>query len=305
MCRRKQATASTAFGILCLGLACPWLLTVPPLGARLGTAGVMILGGAALWLLRATGKDRSAAPTGEWVFSVTAAALWIAVASYSAQISRLGVVPIYAMVWTGVLLPFPTSLLLFRKHPPPTGRRLYLAGLGLLLLSTLLARPARRFAGGASHPAIRETASRLQSPTDAVAWVHTNVTRRAAPFTDRAVDTWRRKQAHCGGMANLLHKILVAKGVDARVVHVEGDDIHTLVEFRQPPEMRWTLADPQENLVGREPDLSAYDLVGGKATGSIPRAWQGFSRLYVYEEGRGYVKITTENVTRFYGALDE
>jgi hypothetical protein len=241
---------------------------------------------------------------GERTLVMVAATMWIAMGSYSAQISIVPTLWIYVVCGMAVATPSVAALSMPRTRRRERGRMM---GRSLLLtavlVSLLLARPGRRFSGGHTSDCIVATANQVDDAREAVAWVHTHIAREASPFTDTAVDTMKRGTARCGGMANLLDKIFKAKGVTSRIVHLEGDKgIHTLVEYRHPDGM-WTLADPQENTVGSEHGgISGRDLLlpGGPPRG-IPLSWQGHSRLYIYGYLSGYSRVTPENVHEYYG----
>jgi hypothetical protein len=118
--------------------------------------------------------------------------------------------------------------------------------------------------------------------------VHQRLERRAGPPTDTAGDTLRRGFAHCGGLNNVLHKVLRAQGVDSRIIHVErgtGKVFHTLVEATVDGVSY--LADAQ---VDAWIPLRAEDLLRSADRTDLPLAWRDYDRLYRYEVRRGYVR---------------
>jgi hypothetical protein len=111
-----------------------------------------------------------------------------------------------------------------------------------------------------------------------------------------------RGQAHCGGIANSLDKVLKAIGLESRIVHVEdGRRIHTLVEYFDPHLRQWLLADAQHNVIGQDGEtISGWDAVHGPGGPSVPEAWRGYTRLYVYRRFGGYHRVTGKNRHVYY-----
>lgn len=290
---------------LLAGLLGPWILSLLPFPVRvagifLGALAAALLAAAAARLSR---HRRLLLFGAAWACSVTLSAFWIAIASFSAQVSILTPLPLYLLAGTGAVLP----LLLFLRlgagtATGGTGRTATLVLAVLFLGSVLLAAPGRRYEGGEETPEIRQVASSLADVREALSWVHEHVTWERAPFTDRAGDTLSRGEATCGGMSNLLDKILKAMKIPSRIVHLEqGKRIHTLVEYRKDPPGRWVLADPQENLLGDDyGGISGYEAVFGKPGGDLPKRWKGHADLFIYRQGRGYRRVGESNAREFY-----
>ncbi|NQT93583.1 MAG: transglutaminase domain-containing protein [Lentisphaerae bacterium] len=285
------------------GMASPWLLTWLPWVAR--ACCVMILAVAGCWTwcrgVRRTRRKPLLLLFGSDLVSVSVAAGWIAVASYSAQLSKAGVCLLYAAVSAAIMAPALVSLVLIRGRQ---GRR-FQEGLLLILpllltASVFLARPARRFRRE-DRGAVRPVAESLEGAREAMQWVAANIRYERGPFTDTARDTLERGHAHCGGQANVLHKILAANGVRSRIVHLEGESrIHTLVEYVDEGTGRWVLADPTHDLMGIDHGaLNATALL--EMDGAVlPRKWRGFSRLYLYDPMNGYTRVAPDNRREFY-----
>ncbi len=282
-----------------IGLALPWLLCLAPLPARLGGALASGLLGTGLLL----GARRARASwLGAWWGMVAVATLWIALASYSAELSK-HIGPM-ALLFVLALAAPPAAGAIWnrwrRRTPagPPIG--LYGLGAALLALAVLGARPARRYEMPRRMEEIKRVGS-VQNVHESLQWVALNIERKRAPFTDNARDTLLRGQATCGGMANLLHKLILVQEIAARIVHFADDTrIHTLVEYRDPRSGKWVLADPDKQWFG--PDwygLSGQDVVL-RQDSRAPEDWQGYDRLYVYVEGRGYMAVTPDNEDDFY-----
>jgi hypothetical protein len=145
-------------------------------------------------------------------------------------------------------------------------------------------------------------AAELNDAREATLWVHERIERQRGPFTDTAQDTLRRGYATCGGMANVLDKVLRAQGYRSRIVHVEGEaGIHTLVEYMSMSDGQWLLADPQNRLMGKDwGRANGLTLVDPDAAESLPECWQGFKTLYIYKPFRGYVLVTADIYPMFY-----
>jgi len=285
------------------GLAGPWLLTWLPWVARAGC--VMILAAAGCWTWCRAVKRTRRKPllllVGADLVAVSVAAGWIAVASYSAQLSKVSTWLLYSAVATGIMGPALLSLVLIRGREGKTHLEGLLLILPLLLTaSVFLARPGRRFRVE-DRAAARPVAESLSGARDAMQWVAANIRYERGPFTDTARDTLDRGYAHCGGQANVLHKILSADGVRGRIVHLEGESrIHTLVEYVDGGTGRWVLADPTHDLMGGDHGgLNATGLLDADGAG-LPRKWRGFSRLYVYDPMNGYVRVVPSNRGVFY-----
>lgn len=104
-------------------------------------------------------------------------------------------------------------------------------------------------------------------------------------------------------MANLLDKMLKARGIASRIIHMEGNQkIHTVVEF-QNETSNWILVDPQENMIGNDyGNVSGADILVDRAeTSTIPPVWQDYNTLYIYEYWNGYEPITAVNTKCYYG----
>nr|MDA3872390.1 hypothetical protein [Kiritimatiellia bacterium] len=215
---------------------------------------------------------------GAALVSGSVAAGWITLASYPAGVSLLPVWWVYGGLLLLVLLPWK-----LRRCP----RWLWLWPLSLCVW-IVATPPARRYTVAMSHPEIQRRAATLADPAEAVAFVHSHVRRTPAPPTDSALDTLRRAEAHCGGMSNLLHALLVEMDYPANIIHLRSDKpghIHTLVEVEIAGET--FLADPQENRVD---PLRAEQLIGMPPEESWPAVWKGMQRVYDYIPGRGYVR---------------
>ena len=285
------------------GVACPWLMCSSPLRVRVGAVVLLGIVGCCAWGCGVFGKRRRPMLLlfGSDLLAVSVAAGWIAVASYSAQISKVSTWLLYAVVVTGIMAPVLVSLRLIRARECGRNRESLLLILPLLLTaSVFLARPARRFRAE-DREAAGAIAESLGGVREAERWVHENIIYRAAPFTDTARDTIARGWAQCGGQANVLHKILVASGIRSRIVHLEGDSrIHTLVEYMDGTTGRWVLADPKHDIVGPDHgDVNAMGLIETNGTG-LPPKWAGFSRAYIYDPMHGYVRVDAANRGGFY-----
>jgi hypothetical protein len=289
----------------------PWALAFAPLYVRVAgvLVGVVLGAGAGIrgiCLYRKGSEESAVAWTvaGERVLIAVAAALWIALASFSAQVSIVPTVWIYGVCGVAVALPGIAAALVLRlcsqKRVVWWGHWLLLA---VALGSVMLARPGRRFTCGHTDQRIVALARECGDVRDTAAWVHHRITRKPSPFTDAAIDTLLRGTARCGGLANLLDKFLRAQGVSSRIVHIEGRGrIHTLIEYVNEDGM-WVLADPQENLLGADyGGLSGLDLVlrGAGALGT-PAVWRGYDELYIYDRWNGYNRVTDQNMGAYYG----
>jgi len=282
------------------GIGVPWVLSGARLYVRLYAVLFIGLLGLMFMVVGARKKPRGEPlPAGGWILAVACTTAWVALASFSAELSKLPLGLVYGLLAAAVIMPPALAVLLVprprRLDCPP---QFLVVCVLALIVSNHVARPARRYETPRNMVAIEEVADTLDV-RGCVAWVHENIRREKSPPTDDAVQTLRRGTAHCGGMANLLHKMLFARGVPARIVHFSGGgDIHTLVEYREGE--RWMLADPQNNVVGT---VSGEDAVI-EGSPDAPEIWQGFDRLYIYEPGRGYVEVTEVNKAVFYGGLD-
>lgn len=263
--------------------ALPWLAGVvagvlllerAPLWVRVAGIGLVLLVGAAGWCLRRF-WGHVWLPAG-----ITAA--WVALGSFPATVSLFPMTPIYLLLVLGIGVGG-----LFRLPPGKRGAaRFYVLVLSVWVVST---PPARRYAVSAKHPALRAVVQELDSPSAAVRWVHEEIRREKGPPTDSAVDTLRRGYAHCGGMSNLLHKLLVEMGYPAEIVHAVGGDgrtIHTLVEL--PLGGVPHLADAQENVLL---PVAAAELAGAGDRLDWPPPWRNLRTVYRYVPARGYVEI--------------
>ena len=275
----------------------PWAVCASPQWVRVAAVAAESLCAGVL-LARARGRPNHTRgyALAAIITATAAATAWIALLSYSGQVSRLPTLLLYGGFATAVLLPFALA----RRLRAPIRYREY-AVAAVLTVSIVLAPPARRFRGGATHPDVAALASRLKTPREMVHWVHRNVTWTPAPFTDTAVDTLHRREARCGGMANLLDKLLKASGFESRVVHFErGTALHTLVEYCIPAAGTWVLADAQHNLDGRAFDnVSGWDVTQGNPR-NAPSEWTAYNKLYVYDTRGGYIRVTDSNRDRFY-----
>ena len=284
------------------GFGVPWILCWAPYRARLVVIPVLGVIGLILWFtgLRKRSQGGMKAVAGAWLISIAGASLWIALASFSAEISKVPTTWLYIVVLTTIgILPLWTCLV----APCASCSRLLLLAFTIALeASVFQVRPARRYETPRNTSAIHEVAAPLQGVGACVRWVHEHVDRRRAPFTDDALDTLRRREAHCGGMANLLHKMLETKDIPARIVHFSvRDNIHTLVEYRDASNGRWILADPQNNILGTDwQGVAGWDVVRLNGERLLPDEWRDFDTLYVYEPGRGYVKVTPANHDNVY-----
>jgi transglutaminase-like putative cysteine protease len=228
--------------------------------------------------------------------------MWVAIASYSAQVSICPTILIYTVC--GLVAAGPLVLTLCWCRPvrqDAEAVRVRALLLVMVVVSMMCARPARRFAGGEGCPAIRDVSVTTREARAATAWVHHHIASEAAPFTDTALDTLNRGFAHCGGMANLLDKILKASGIESRIVHFEnGHRIHTLVEYREGT-ASWLLADPQNNILGVDyGNVSGWALLTRPPLAEPPASWNGYLKLYIYFPRDGYRLVTSENVQEFY-----
>lgn len=285
---------------LVLGVLTPWAIATLPFPLRLAAVGALGVGAVCAWLLAWRSASTAPMASAAWWAAVAGAAAWIGVFSFSAEISKPGLPVVYGVVLGLTGAPFLVTSVLVRPEARRRTRALLLAGWLLLGLNVLAARPARRYE--ASHADINAAAASVRDVRAAVAWVHGNVAYRKAPFTDTARATLVRGEARCGGMANLLEKLIRAKEVPCRIVHVrKGRRIHTLVEYYDETADAWVLADGQENELGIDWDhASGLHAVGRETGSSLPRRWAGYEQLFVYVPRRGYVEVTTENLDAFY-----
>ena len=310
--RRRADSVRYMFDFLAIALVCwvPWAITGLPLAARVAcvlTAGLL---GLFFWIWGLWRGWRSISPAkapryvsvAEKTLVGVAATLWIAIASYSAQVSICPTILIYTICGLGVAGPLVLTLCCCRPARQDAGAMRVRALLWVMVVvSMMCARPGRRFSGGEDRPAICDVARTTGDARAAAAWVHGHISREAAPFTDTAIDTLNRGFAHCGGMANLLDKILKASGIESRIVHIEnGHRIHTLVEYREGT-AAWILADPQDNILGADHgNMSGWALVTQSSLAEPPASWNGYLKLYIYSPRDGYCIVTSENVHDFY-----
>jgi hypothetical protein len=256
--------------LLLSSCALPFGLPLLPMQARI--ASILALGALGPWLFLRKSD------WGAWLPALAVASGWIALASYPLAPSKWPLPFLYAPLLAAMALPF-----LLRRTAP-----LFRLAVAALAVAVLLTPPGRRFAGGENDPGIRALAAAAAGPREAVALVHQRLERRAGPPTDTAADTLRRGYAHCGGINNVLHKVLLAQGVDSRIVHVErqnGKIFHTLVEATV--EGVSFLADAQEDAWI---PLRAEDLLRSADRTDLPLAWRGYESLYRYDVRRGYVR---------------
>lgn len=297
---RFRQSSPILYGIA--GLALPWLLSRLPFALRFW--GVLVVGSIGGLLLILSLRKRARPQLswiGAWWMAVAIASLWIALASFSAELTKnlWLTVSIFGLALVTVIA---AAFFAGRRLGPaaPGARRFFFGASAVLLASTLLASPARRYEMPADA---REIASRVAGldVEGCHNWVIRNIERRRAPFTDDALDTLRRRQATCGGMANLLHKMILLAGTPARIVHFSDPQrIHTLVEYRDPDLDSWVLIDPDKQLRGTDwGGVSGREVVldGDPA---VPPDWRGYDRLYIYVEGRGYRRVTGSNLDEFY-----
>lgn len=284
------------------GVASPWLLSCIPLAARVGCVLVLGVAGCGMWCRGVMSAKRGPMLLfGSDLVSLSAAVAWIAVASYSAQVSKLSTWILYGGATAAIMIPALVSLVIIRK----TGGRLVeglLLILPLLLTASLfLARPARRFRAG-NRAALRPVAASVDGAAEAITWVSGKIAYGPAPFTDTAVDTLRRGQGRCSGQANVLHKILQQKGIRSRIVHIEGEGrLHTLVEYWNESRGQWVFADASKGLHGADHGgVNGFRVTMRKDLRGVPWRWRGYSDLYVYEEMNGYERVTPDNVVRLY-----
>ena len=233
---------------------------------------VLLIGGAGLW------RMFRKSPWGPFLIALSVASGWIALASFPLTFSKWPLLLLYPPLLILMGLP-----LLFRPVPD-----VFRLACGLMAAAVLLTPPGRRFSGGGNHPHIQALADTADGPRGAVSLVHQLVERRPGPPTDTAVDTLHRRHGHCGGINNVLHKVLLAQGVDCHIIHVErmdGADAHTLVEVK----VNGTnyLADAQEDVFL---PAKAEDLLQSVAREDFPPAWQNYDFLYRYSPRRGYVR---------------
>lgn len=215
--------------------------------------------------------------SGALLLSASVLFTWVTLASYPLAFSKsfdTGV--IYVALTAGIILPWCFFGML---HKP--GLHLIVLWCVLAVLVCMSARPGRRFAGEANHPRIVELAQQFDSIEETTAYVHQTIERRKGPATDTAVDTLKRGYGHCGAMNNLLHKLLTAQGYDAQIIHLSGNNIHTLVY------VDGQFADAQENLVQTRPLRSLLTI----GESELPKAWTGHDTLWIYRRGTGYLEI--------------
>lgn len=261
-----------------LGFPLPFLLLpavveILPFGLRIVV--VLLLGGAGAvgWLLRTS--------WGSSLLTATVAAGWIGLASYPAELSLWPRPLIVGCLLMGIWIPQ-----ILRPAPAPRVARLIPILLGLW---TLLTPAAKRYDVDALHPELLELAAGLNSPEELTQFVHEQISRKKAPPTDTAHDTWERKAGHCGAMSNLLHKLLIHRNWKASIFHLKNaeDDLHTLIWIQT--ENGSILADPQENLVKY---LEPQELVGQQ---NPPEDWPGtwllHTRAWIHQPGRGYTPL--------------
>ncbi len=276
--------------------------------------GSVVLGAVLLWIHAVwTGlqrqDDRCLAQAGRAVCVgiASVAGAWVAVLSYSAQISICPSVWIYLGLGLMLLLAVAVTEWLCRRCAERrTWKRRYLwFGLSLAA-SVLLAQPGRRFHGGETSAAVRQVAADVKTARDAVSRVHDLLTYAPAPFTDTASDTVERGVARCGGMANVLDKVLKAADIGSRIVHLEDDRrVHTLVEYFDRDTQQWILADPQYDILGGVGGgHSGWDVVYGGEAASVPDVWRGYARLYIYRLQGGYHRVTERNRWMYYAEKD-
>ena len=247
----------------------PMLLTGVPISGRLACVFLLAASGLFFWSRRQ--------PMGALLLSAAVLSGWVALASFPLVISKWDSGLLYALLSMALFLPWAFFGCLRGAWSP--GLVLWLTVALLLMLN---ARPGRRFASGQENPALVRIASRFSSVEETTAYVHHTIKRRKGPPTDTALDTLRRGYGHCGAMNNLLHKLLLAQGYHARIIHLDGNNLHTLVEI----DGDW-IADAQENVVLFFHPLT---LVGTKDA-SLPRSWKNHHRLWVYHEHNGYQRL--------------
>ncbi|GEM_PF-4393033 len=209
---------------------------------------------------------------------------WIAVASYPAELSLWPQIPVYGVLLAGIWGPH-----LIRRPEALAVVRIIPMVLGLWVLFT---PTARRYDVDALHPELLRVADHLSTPEELTQYVHDQIERGPSPPTDTALDTWRRKRGYCGGMSNLLHKLMLYQHLDASILHLKGepDRLHTLIWFQDEGES-W-LADPQHNVVKK---LSPDDLLTDTPPEDWPKNWKGQSRMWVHKAGRGYLPYPLED----------
>lgn len=222
---------------------------------------------------------------------------WVSVLAYSAQVS---LVPNYVLLCAFAILAMGPILLIFLYF-----RRVVFFNTFILCLvcsgmfvTLAITPPAKRFNLSDDKMNLIDQATPISSPTRLMNWVHHNISYAGAPFSDDALDTLIRKRATCGGMSNLLHKLLIAKGTEARIVHFEGRNhsefgsLHTLVEYFDKDLDKWILLDPQHNLDGKNfRNLDMSMLISEKD--NQPVQWKGFTLFYINKPGHGYEKMAT------------
>jgi len=281
--------------LLSAGLATPWVLSFAPFAVRASLASGLLVAGLFCWTAGAAQTEkRYLLSAGTWLVAISVASLCVSIFSYSAQVSLLTPPLLYSLVGAGILLPFFMGRIILRRGGAvPAGRVLLPVFLVLVTGSTFFASPARRYMRGEKSHRLAEIDLDTRGVREAVSWVHENIAYEKAPFTDTAIDTLLRGKAKCGGMANLLDKMLKRKGLESRIIHLEGKGkMHTLVEYRAPGSSKWVLADPQNNVLGEDlGGLSGYDLLKADLAKSRPRHLKGFTRLYHYAPGWGYRRV--------------
>ncbi len=308
---RQRSVIIGLFAVVLLVL--PWCLALFPLALRVCMTGALALIGAGVWL--AAGWTRFFSGHGDcvrfarlaaWALVTVEACAWISIVSYSAQVSMASPWLLYGGLCVAAVLPVLVTELCYVKQ----GRchkwwLLHAMFYTLVFGSLLLARPGRRFHGDGSHSVFSQMATEIETVQDAVRMVHERIAYEPSPFTDTAFDSVVRGTARCGGMANVLDKLLKASGFTSRIVHLEkGSRLHTLVEYYCVETKSWVLADPQHDILGNiENGLSGWDLVRNHASVGIPLPWQGYSTLYIYQPYVGYRLVTDENRQEFYGEL--
>lgn len=285
-----------------IGLALPWLLSLLPFASRFWGVSVVGAVGGLFLILSLRKRARPRLPwIGAWWATVAIVSLWIALASFSAELTKNLVLTV-SIFGLALVLVIAVAFLASRRLDPaaPGLKRYFFPAVAALAASALLASPARRYEMPRAGREIAALAAG-RDPAGCYEWVTRNIERRRAPFTDDALATLRRREATCGGMANLLHKMILLTGTPARIVHFsDARRIHTLVEYRDPELDSWVLLDPDKRLRGTDwGGVSGRDVVLEEES-SVPPEWRGYDRLYIYVEGRGYRRVTADNLSEFY-----
>ena len=160
-----------------------------------------------------------------------------------------------------------------------------------MLLTVLLSPPAKRYLIRSDELDSLSKSFDTLSVGQALQWTHSHIRYQGAPFTDNALDTYQRRRATCGGMSNILHKLLLLQNYDARIVHLRNENrIHTAVEYYDNELKSWILIDPQYGLDGR----NYSNIIMLKLSRQferkvfIPEQWRGFTAFYVDKAGYGY-----------------